>query len=56
VAYFSKSFRSPNSLPPLRRHLFPSGATWAVYAWTHVESDGPTKYVGRSMTYPDGPT
>jgi hypothetical protein len=30
------------------------GATWAVCAWTRVESDGPTKYVGRSMTYPNG--
>jgi hypothetical protein len=26
VAKFSKSFRSPNSPPPLRRHPFPSAA------------------------------
>jgi hypothetical protein len=30
------------------------GATWTVYAWTHVEYDGPAKYVGRSVTYLDG--
>jgi hypothetical protein len=31
------------------------GATWVVCAWTRVESDGPTKYTGRSASYPNGP-
>jgi hypothetical protein len=30
---FSKSFRSPNSPPPLRRHPFPSCSTWRNLGW-----------------------
>jgi hypothetical protein len=30
------------------------GANWVVYARTHVRSDGPAKYAGRSVLQPNG--
>jgi hypothetical protein len=48
-----------SAIRPNRSGLYPDdsamyGATCAVCAWTRVESDGPVKYVCRSVTNPDG--
>jgi hypothetical protein len=50
VAKFSKSFRSPNSPPPLRRHPFPSPGTAPISKWTYRMSVEELKELKKQLT------